>query len=233
MLYDDVTRQRLVPRQPVVRAAAVAGLRHRAGARRCGPDLAAGHPDDVRAARARGGRWPGVLACWSLAPRMPARTAKGTALLAQAKGFRMYLETAEADQIRFEEGEDIFSRYLPFAIVFGVAERWAKVFAAARRAAAWTSGAPTWYVGHGYAGPAFNYAAFGQCDGLLHHRDLRLDRRGDAVLVRFVRVRRGRVLRRRWRRWWRRLLVRARARLRRGTARSCQALRSEQQHLAE
>lgn len=93
-------------------------------------------------------------------PRMPARTAKGTALLAQARGFRLYLEKAEADQIRFEEGEDVFSRYLPFAIVFGVAERWAKVFAdLAASGAAVPS--PTWYVGPLYGPGLFNYAAFG------------------------------------------------------------------------
>ena len=95
-----------------------------------------------------------------LAPRMPARTAKGTALLAQAKGFRLYLEKAEANQIRFEEGEDIFSRYLPFAIVFGVAERWAKVFAALAASGAAVA-IPTWYVGSLYANGLFNYAAFG------------------------------------------------------------------------
>jgi uncharacterized membrane protein len=95
-----------------------------------------------------------------VAPRMPARTAKGTAALAQVRGFREYLVTAEANQIRFEEGEDIFSRYLPFAIVFGVTERWAKVFQdlAASGAAVAT---PTWYVGsYGQTG-MFNYLAFG------------------------------------------------------------------------
>ena len=96
----------------------------------------------------------------ALAPRMPARTAKGTALLAQVKGFQLYLEKAEADQIRFEEGEDIFSRYLPFAIVFGVAERWAKVFAALAAGGAAVA-VPSWYIGSYYAGGAFNYAAFG------------------------------------------------------------------------
>jgi hypothetical protein len=96
----------------------------------------------------------------ALAPRMPARTAKGTALLAQAKGFRLYLEKAEANQIRFEEGEDIFSRYLPFAIVFGVAERWAKVFAALAASGAAVA-VPSWYIGSYYAGGLFNYAAFG------------------------------------------------------------------------
>jgi uncharacterized membrane protein YgcG len=64
----------------------------------------------------------------ALANLMPARTADGSAVLAQAKGFELYLRTAEADQIRFEEGIDVFSRYLPYAIVFGVAERWTKQF---------------------------------------------------------------------------------------------------------
>ena len=96
-----------------------------------------------------------------LAPRMPARTAKGTALLAQAKGFRTYLETAEANQIRYEEGEDIFSRYLPFAIVFGVAERWAKVFAQLAAGGA-AMAAPTWYVGNYYAAGIFDYNGFGR-----------------------------------------------------------------------
>jgi uncharacterized protein (TIGR04222 family) len=96
-----------------------------------------------------------------LAPRMPARTAKGTTLLAQAEGFRLYLEKAEASQIRFEEGQDIFSRYLPFAIVFGVAERWAKVFADLA-ASGVDLATPTWYIGSSYIyGSAFNYAAFG------------------------------------------------------------------------
>jgi uncharacterized protein (TIGR04222 family) len=95
-----------------------------------------------------------------MSPRMPARTARGTAMLAQAKGFREYLKTAEADQIRFEEGVDIFSRYLPFAIVFGVAERWAKVFAQLAERGVDVA-APTWYVGSGIHHGAFNYAAFG------------------------------------------------------------------------
>ena len=62
-----------------------------------------------------------------LGKRMAARTADGSAVLAQSLGFKQYLVTAEAGQIRFEEAQDIFSRYLPYAIVFGVADRWARV----------------------------------------------------------------------------------------------------------
>jgi uncharacterized membrane protein len=97
-----------------------------------------------------------------LAKAAPARTAAGTAVLAEAVGFRRYLETAEANQIRFEEGEDLFSRYLPYAIVFGVAERWANVFgelAAQGRAVP----EPGWYAGSSFRTGAFwmSYAAFG------------------------------------------------------------------------
>ncbi|WP_217428122.1 DUF2207 domain-containing protein [Microlunatus speluncae] len=99
------------------------------------------------------------IAGFVFAGRMPARTATGTAALDQAKGFRLYLETAEADQLRFEEGEDLFSRYLPYAIVFGVAERWAKIFAdlAAR---GHDVPEPTWYSGP-YLGVAAFYGAGG------------------------------------------------------------------------
>lgn len=57
------------------------------------------------------------------------RTAEGSAVRVQTLGFERYLTTAEAGQIRFEEAQDLFSRYLPWAIVFGVADRWARVFA--------------------------------------------------------------------------------------------------------
>jgi uncharacterized membrane protein YgcG len=105
----------------------------------------------------------GVL--MALSSRMPARTAQGTSLLAHAKGFGLYLEKAEAHQIRFEEGQDIFSRYLPYAIVLGVAERWAEIFAGLAR-----NGAPvvlpTWYSGALVTSGVFQYQLFvGAMDG--------------------------------------------------------------------
>jgi uncharacterized membrane protein YgcG len=63
-----------------------------------------------------------------LAGRMPVHTPLGSALLVQTLGFKKYLATAEADQLRWEEGQDIFSEYLPYAIAFGCAERWTKLF---------------------------------------------------------------------------------------------------------
>ena len=90
-----------------------------------------------------------------LGQRMAAKTATGSAVLAQSLGFKQYLVTAEAGQIRFEEAQDIFSRYLPYAIVFGVADRWAGIFsqvAEAATAAGQSIGMPGWYVFAGSGG---------------------------------------------------------------------------------
>ena len=65
-----------------------------------------------------------------VAHRMPARTAKGTAMFSRVRGFRRLFD--EGDQglrEHFAEEHDVFSRYLPYAIVFGCTDRWARVFA--------------------------------------------------------------------------------------------------------
>jgi uncharacterized membrane protein len=75
---------------------------------------------------------------------MPARTGRGSAAHTQLLGFRQYIRTAEANQIRFEEREQVFSRYLPYAIVFGETDHWSKTFASlAAGTAAGVGGAAT------------------------------------------------------------------------------------------
>lgn len=95
---------------------------------------------------------------------MAAKTAEGSAVLAQSLGFKEYLTTAEAGQIAFEEASNIFSRYLPYAVVFGVADRWARTFAQvaeAAEAAGQTLMMPTWYIYSGHAFPDFTSIANG------------------------------------------------------------------------
>lgn len=55
------------------------------------------------------------------------RSAVGTAARDQVLGFRQFLATAEADQLDFEAGEDIYRRHLPWAALFGLTERWTRV----------------------------------------------------------------------------------------------------------
>ena len=99
-----------------------------------------------------------------LGQRMAAKTAEGSAMNIQALGFKQYLETAEANQIRFEEAQSIFSRYLPYAIVFGVADRWAGTFQKVAEAAAAANQPllmPAWYIYSGAAFPNFTSIADG------------------------------------------------------------------------
>ena len=73
---------------------------------------------------------------------MPRRTASGREMYRRCLGFREYMEVAETDRQRFAEEAGIFERYLPFAIVFGCTEKWARAFEGI--GAAPTTGG--WYV---------------------------------------------------------------------------------------
>ncbi|HEX6310469.1 MAG TPA: DUF2207 domain-containing protein [Acidimicrobiia bacterium] len=60
---------------------------------------------------------------------MPRRTAKGYAVLRRVNGFRRFIDESEKERARFAEKQNLFSEYLPYAIVFGATEKWAKAFA--------------------------------------------------------------------------------------------------------
>lgn len=87
------------------------------------------------------------VAMMAAAPSMSRRTAKGSEALRRVLGFRLYIATAETQRQEFNEREGIFARYLPYAIVFGCVDRWARAFrtleAEAQRS---TAG---WYTGVG------------------------------------------------------------------------------------
>jgi uncharacterized membrane protein YgcG len=59
---------------------------------------------------------------------MPARTAAGSEALRRVLGFRLYVATAEQRLQEFNEQANIFARYLPYAMVFGCVDKWAKAF---------------------------------------------------------------------------------------------------------
>ena len=62
------------------------------------------------------------------AQQMTARTGAGSAVLAESNAFQRYLQTADLDQIKAEERLNIFHRYLPYAVVFGLTEVWVRTF---------------------------------------------------------------------------------------------------------
>ncbi len=84
-----------------------------------------------------------AVALLGMAPRMPRKTRAGAELLRRTLGFRHYMEIAEKERQRFAERENIFSEYLPYAIVFGCVEKWASAFKDIDATRATSS----WYMG--------------------------------------------------------------------------------------
>lgn len=77
------------------------------------------------------------------ARNVPARSAQGTALAQRIKGFRRFIESpTESGYAQFNERQNLFSEYLPYAMVFGVTDKWADAFSSLGLQAVETS----WYV---------------------------------------------------------------------------------------
>jgi uncharacterized protein (TIGR04222 family) len=93
----------------------------------------------------------GIVLLFS-AKRMPRRTAAGTGMVRRVFGFRTYIEKAEAQEMHFQEQENIFSKYLPYAVVFGCTEKWARAFEQLGQ----QPDTGSWYVGaHPFTAVAF------------------------------------------------------------------------------
>jgi len=84
---------------------------------------------------------------------MAARTEKGARAREAALGFREFLDKVESDRYRrMITSPEMFERYLPYAMAFGVEGRWAKAFEDIYREP------PGWYAGSGYH--SFSAASF-------------------------------------------------------------------------
>jgi uncharacterized membrane protein YgcG len=70
----------------------------------------------------------GGIVLGACAHAMPRRTPKGTGTTRRVLGFRRFIAESERDRAKFAEQQQLFSEYLPYAIVFGVVDRWAKTF---------------------------------------------------------------------------------------------------------
>ncbi|MBC7243515.1 MAG: DUF2207 domain-containing protein [Anaerolineae bacterium] len=70
---------------------------------------------------------------------MPARTEKGSEEYARWKAFKRYLENIEKYE-KIKEAADLFDKYLPYAIAFGLEKSWIDKFAAVE------APAPPWYI---------------------------------------------------------------------------------------
>lgn len=100
----------------------------------------------------------GALALLFGARWMPSRTAKGTGVLVRAMGFRRFMAESEKERARFAERANLFSEYLPYAVMFGVTEKWAHAFAGLDGQVP----TPSWYVSdHPFEVAGFAHAVDG------------------------------------------------------------------------
>ncbi len=63
----------------------------------------------------------------------PARTARGSALLSRLHDFRAYLARADGSELPESSRAELVARFLPYAVVFGLEDRWAEISAASGR----------------------------------------------------------------------------------------------------
>lgn len=93
----------------------------------------------------------GAIAMIGMHHLTPSRTAHGTAMLRRVRGFQRFIASAEVHRARFAEEAQLLYAYLPYAIVFGLTDRWARAFEGIDAVTP-----PAWYVGP----RAFQIAAF-------------------------------------------------------------------------
>ncbi|HVS64490.1 MAG TPA: DUF2207 domain-containing protein [Thermoanaerobaculia bacterium] len=93
---------------------------------------------------------PGLAVVFYVLLRQPSQA--GRKLMDRIEGFRMYLSTAERDELRTAEPQMTVDRYeqlLPYAVALGVENEWSEKFAAALAAAGQEppQQGPRWYSG--------------------------------------------------------------------------------------
>jgi uncharacterized membrane protein len=75
------------------------------------------------------------------AKAMPQKTEKGVETHRKILGFKLYMNTAEKDRLKFQEKENLFYEFLPYAMALGIVKKWSKAFEGVLK------NAPDWYEG--------------------------------------------------------------------------------------
>ena len=102
--------------------------------------------------------WVSGLLFLIFARFMPKKSKKGADAYWKILGFKDFIKTAEKYRAQFYERENIFEEYLPYAILFGLTDKWAKAFEGIYQ------NSPSWYEGS--VAKSFSVVAF--TDSLNH-----------------------------------------------------------------
>jgi uncharacterized membrane protein YgcG len=90
------------------------------------------------------------------ARNMPRRTRKGAEMRMRAEAFKRYLANIEK-YTDIKESKDLFDKYLPYAIAFGLEHTWVRKFTAV------DAPIPGWYIP--WPNPAYGYGEYGPLSG--------------------------------------------------------------------
>ena len=92
-----------------------------------------------------------VVVIWYLFVKFSLKKSrKGAEVDYHLKGFKLYLRQAEKYRMEFYEKENIFEKYLPYAIAFGLVGKWVEAFKKIYGEEKASSYVPAWYVGYAY-----------------------------------------------------------------------------------
>lgn len=79
---------------------------------------------------------------------MPKRTLAGAELNWKIKGFELFMKTVDKDRAKFYEEENIFEKFLPYAIIFGMTKEWIKRMKDIYGEEYFNNYSPVWYAGN-------------------------------------------------------------------------------------
>lgn len=88
---------------------------------------------------------------------MNRRTLRGAEAEWKIKGFKLFITTAEKYRARFYEKENMFEKILPYAIAFGLTDKWVKAMKDIYGVEKFNSMAPAWFI---HAGTGFDVESF-------------------------------------------------------------------------
>ncbi len=98
----------------------------------------------------------GLLIVFGLLMRQ--RTKEEAELFRRIEGFKLYMNTAEKYRQRFNEKENIFEKFLPYAMVFGITKEWINKMKIIYGEDYFTTYHPVWFTGVALA--SFNVDSF-------------------------------------------------------------------------
>lgn len=78
---------------------------------------------------------------------MRSRTEQGAILNRRILGFKLYMKTVERYRQKFNEKENIFERFLPYAILFGIVDEWANKMKEIYGEKYFNTYHPVWFIG--------------------------------------------------------------------------------------